>query len=77
MGTSTAGLVEMLNRKQAGMPIEQPPEAAAPANVVNLMDALRRSVEGEKPAARAKGADRKKPAKPPERRAAKAARKAG
>ncbi len=36
--------------KQAGMPIERQPEAAAPTNVVNFMDALRRSVEGEKPA---------------------------
>jgi DNA end-binding protein Ku len=70
-------VVEMLRRKQAGMPIEQQPEPAAPANVVNLMDALRRSVEGEKPASRAKGADRKKAAKQPERRPAKAARKAG
>jgi hypothetical protein len=46
----------------------------------DLMDALRRSVEGEKPgraAAPSKAIDRKKPAKEPERRPAKGARKAG
>ena len=64
--------------KQAGMPIEREPEAVAPTNVVNLMDALRRSVEGEKPAAgRGKAVDRKKPAKEAERRPAQGARKAG
>jgi len=67
-------VVEMLKRKQAGLPPAEQPEAAAPTNVVNLMDALRRSVEGEKPAARGKSADRKKPAKEPERRPAKARR---
>jgi DNA end-binding protein Ku len=69
-------VVEMLKRKQAGLPPAEQPEAAAPTNVVNLMDALRRSVEAEKPA-RGKAADRKKPAKEPERRPAKGARKAG
>jgi DNA end-binding protein Ku len=42
-------VVKMLKRKQAGLPPEQLPEAAPPTNVVNLMDALRRSVEAEKP----------------------------
>jgi DNA end-binding protein Ku len=71
-------IVEMLKRKQAGLPPAQQPEAAAPTNVVNLMDALRRSVEVEKPtAARGKAAERKKPAKETERRPAKGARKAG
>jgi len=68
-------VVGMLKRKQAGLPPEQQPEAAAPTNVVNLMDALRRSVEAEKPAAPGK-AERKKAAKEPERRPAKRARKA-
>jgi DNA end-binding protein Ku len=68
-------VVEMLKRKQAGMPIERQPETAAPTNVVNLMDVLRRSVEADKPVARGKAADRKKTA--PERRSAKGARKAG
>src|SRR6266700_1597388 len=72
-------VVEMLKRKQAGLPPAEQPEAAAPTNVVNLMDALRRSVEAEKPgrAAPSKAAERKKPAKEPERRPAKGARKAG
>lgn len=49
----------------------------APTNVVNLMDALRRSVEAEKSAAaRGKAAD-EKTAKEPERRTGKGARKAG
>jgi hypothetical protein len=46
----------------------------------DLMDALRRSVEGEKPgraAAPCEAIDRKKPAKEPEQRPAKGARKAG
>jgi DNA end-binding protein Ku len=68
----------MLKRKQAGLPPAEQPEAAAPANVVNLMDALRRSIDVERPAAsRSKAADRKKPAKEPQRRSAKGARKAG
>jgi DNA end-binding protein Ku len=65
-------VVEMLKRKQAGMPIERQPEAAPPGNVVNLMDALRRSIAAEKPT---KGAERKKAAKEPERRTGK--RRAG
>jgi len=72
-------VVEMLKRKQAGLPPAEQPEAAAPSNVVNLMDALRRSVEAERPgrAGASKPADRKKLAKEPERRPAKGARKAG
>jgi DNA end-binding protein Ku len=57
-------VVEMLKRKQAGLPPEEQPEAAPPTNVVNLMDALRRSVEAERPAAaRGKATERKKPTK--------------
>jgi len=37
-------LKELLRKKQEGKPIEQP-ERPKPTNVVNLMDALRRSVE--------------------------------
>jgi len=68
-------VVDMLKRKQAGMPIEPQPEAAPPGNVVNLMDALRRSIAAEKPAEKA--AERKRPARGSERRPAKGARKAG
>ena len=39
-------LVEMLERKKAGKPIEKK-EAAPPANVVNLMDALKASVQAQ------------------------------
>jgi DNA end-binding protein Ku len=42
---------ELLNKKQAGEKIEVPTERE-PAKVVNLMDALRRSVEAERGAAR-------------------------
>ncbi len=47
-------LVEMLRAKQAGRVIQQPKEEAAPARVVNLMDALRASIGSQtkkKPAA--------------------------
>ena len=37
-------LKDLLKKKQEGKPIERP-ERGAPANVVNLMEALRRSVE--------------------------------
>jgi DNA end-binding protein Ku len=37
-------LKELLKRKQEGKPIERP-ERPKPTNVVNLMDALRQSVE--------------------------------
>jgi DNA end-binding protein Ku len=49
-------LVELLKRKQAGRPIEAARETPRPQNVVNLMDALRRSLEaeGQPPAAKSK-----------------------
>ena len=50
-------LKELLKKKQEGKPIEAPSERE-PTNVVNLMDALRRSVETE----RAGGGERRKPA---------------
>jgi DNA end-binding protein Ku len=45
-------LKELIRQKQSGKPIERP-ERREPAKVINLMEALRRSVEGEKPAAKA------------------------
>lgn len=39
-------VIEMLKQKQAGMPVPKPRQAEAP-NVINLMDALRRSLAGE------------------------------
>ena len=50
-------LVEMLRAKQEGRPAEQR-EAPKPSNVVNLMDALRRSIETDKGA----GSDERRPA---------------
>ena len=43
-------VVEMLKQKQAGQPIAQAKPTAPPSNVVNLMDALRRSISGDKKA---------------------------
>ena len=40
-------VVDLLRRKQAGRPVEHR-EAAQPSNVVNLMDALRRSIASER-----------------------------
>jgi DNA end-binding protein Ku len=44
-------VVEMLKKKQAGITVPKGQPSARPANVVNLMDALRRSIAGEKKAA--------------------------
>ena len=46
-------LKELLKKKQEGKPIERP-ERPRPTNVVNLMDALRRSVEASGPGGKAK-----------------------
>jgi DNA end-binding protein Ku len=40
-------MIELIRSKQAGLPAKTEKASARPANVVNLMDALRRSVEGE------------------------------
>jgi DNA end-binding protein Ku len=40
-------LKELIRKKQSGKPIERP-ERREPAKVINLMDALRRSVQAEK-----------------------------
>jgi DNA end-binding protein Ku len=41
-------VVDMLKKKQAGIPASREHVAARPQNVVNLMDALRRSIQEEK-----------------------------
>jgi len=53
-------VVDMLKKKQAGIPAPRERSAARPQNVVNLMDALRRSVAQEKraPASSKKGRKR-------------------
>jgi DNA end-binding protein Ku len=40
-------VVEMLKRKQAGLPQQTEPEYVRPKNVINLMDALKRSIAQE------------------------------
>jgi DNA end-binding protein Ku len=40
-------VVEMLKTKQAGMPVSRKLAAPSPQNVVNLMEALRRSITQE------------------------------
>jgi DNA end-binding protein Ku len=59
----------LLKKKQAGEKIEAPKERA-PAKVINLMDALRRSVETERgaakrqaPSAKARGSESERPKK--------------
>ena len=55
-------LIDVVRKKQAHVPLTKSAErTAAPRNVINLMDALRRSVQGgkaEKPAAKPKGKKR-------------------
>ncbi len=41
-------LVDLIRAKRAGRPLPKAPEAKEPSNVINLMDALRRSVESER-----------------------------
>ena len=64
-------VVEMLQKKSAGIAVPTEKAAEAPRNVINLMDALRRSVEGGKRAPAAKGAKAAEP------KAAKGAAKKG
>jgi DNA end-binding protein Ku len=67
-------LRELIRKKRKGEPIE-PPKRAEPSNVINLMDALRRSVEtaGGRRRPQRNASERHRPA----RRAGSRARKAG
>ncbi|WP_407114450.1 Ku protein [Bradyrhizobium sp. LMG 9283] len=58
-------LVHILRRKQAKRPVQPPPSKPSRENVVNLMDALRRSVAAERPAEPAgrRGTGKRPPAK--------------
>jgi DNA end-binding protein Ku len=60
-------MIELIRSKQAGLPTPKEKPAARPANVVNLMDALRRSIEDR--------GGKAKPAKTPSKRATEAAPK--
>jgi DNA end-binding protein Ku len=53
-------VVDLLKHKQAGMPVPKDKPAAPTSNVINLMDALRRSIADEK-ASNGKAAADKKP----------------
>jgi DNA end-binding protein Ku len=55
-------MIELIRSKQAGLPAPKEKPAARPANVVNLMDALRKSIEA--------GGGKAKPAKTAKRAAA-------
>src|SRR5262245_11140473 len=61
-------MIELIRSKQAGLPAPTEKPAARPANVVNLMDALRRSIETgpgkEKPAKAAPAKKAEAPARP-------------
>lgn len=65
-------VIELLKAKQAGKPAQAPSSAPPASNVVNLMDALRKSIEAEK-ATPAKKAPSKTSAERAERKPAKAA----
>ncbi len=55
-------LIDLLKKKEAGEKIEPAREAAAP-RVVNLMDALRASIDAEKKKAPAASTEARRPAK--------------
>ena len=55
-------MIELIRSKQAGLPAPKEKTPSRPANVVNLMDALRRSIE--------EGGGKEKPAKTAGKRAA-------
>jgi DNA end-binding protein Ku len=57
-----AALVALLKSKQAGRPLKVDAPAPRAPNVVNLMDALRRSIAAEKPGKRSGVGERRKPA---------------
>ena len=81
--TYTVALKELIEAKLEKRPPKHDRGTAAGANVINLMDALKRSVKGGAAAERAsngkrqEGAARKKPARPRHARRNRAKRKSG
>lgn len=70
-------VVEMLKKKQAGMPTPTERPVAPPVNVINLMDALKRSIASDKKPAPAEAAKRRVASPPTQpKEAVKAKRKA-
>ncbi|MFL5180263.1 MAG: Ku protein [Microvirga sp.] len=67
-------MIELVRSKETGRPVAAP-EAPRPSNVVNLMDALRKSIAAEPPAASKKAASKTSAERAP--KAAKKARPAG
>jgi DNA end-binding protein Ku len=67
-------LKELLRKKQQGEKIERPKEHI-PSNVVNLMDALRKSVEAERGGEKRKSADKGAASRPTKKAARSGARK--
>src|SRR3954452_8215372 len=67
-------MIELVKSKETGRPVAAP-EAPRPSNVVNLMDALRKSIAAEPPAASKKAASKTSAERAP--KAAKKARPAG
>ena len=72
-------VVEMLRRKQAGMPQKAELDRPQPKNVINLMDALKRSIAADGATAEKKppAASRREREKKPARKPGKGTRKAG
>jgi non-homologous end joining protein Ku len=67
----------MLKKKQAGVPVSKESPSSRPRNVINLMDALRKSAQGSGRRELPKASRRAPPAKTPAKRSAARARKAG
>lgn len=57
-------VVAMLKSKQAGMPMQAKAPTPRPANIVNLIDALRRSIAAQKPARAPSEPEGRKPPAP-------------
>lgn len=64
-------LIEMLRKKQQGLPEEPAAPVAEPSRVINLMDALKRSVAAERSTPARAGPERRRTAKQPAARSVK------